>query len=421
MLHALIKATLTTALALVPTLSAAQSVTLDVTYSSGSYTEIMEETAARFAAAHPGVTIDLRAPYERHEAHLQATLRDAALGTPADVAFHGNHLVRIVVERGIAQPIDDFVGEAGFEALGYDPAVPGVARYDGQTFGLPWQISVPIIFYNADLVARAGGDPANLPTDWDGVLDLAEAINGLGDHITGGHFAYDTNGNCTFQSLINSHGGTMMNDGETELTFTGADGVWALGVMRDFAERGGMIDMSGNQAQQLFEGGNLGILASFSSLLGRFERAAAGNFDLVTGRWPIPAADGTVPAGGRTIVIQTEEDAKQQAAWDYLTFMTGPEVQSLLVERIGGVPANSRVIESGDYLAQYYAERPAARTGTKMIPRLSGWYAFPGENPVRIVDTIKEGLRQVITLEAEPDAVAAALAGKVTPMLGTAR
>lgn len=407
-----------TAASVLVTIMSANALELNVTYSSGSYTEIMEETARMFEEANPGITLNIRAPFDRHEEHLQRTLRDHALGEVADVAFHGNHLVSLLIERDIVQPVGPLMADGEtFESLGYAATVPQVAQRDGTTYGLPWQISVPLVFFNIDLVAQAGGDPDNLPQTWEEIIDLAEAINGLGEDVMGGYFAYQTNGNWTYQALINSRGGRMMDDEETKIAFNDEHGLWALNVISEFGSRAGMVDMSPNQARQAFEAGAIGVYASFSSLLGRFQTAADGQFVLAAGRWPMPAENGFVPTGGRTIVVQATDPDRQQAAWDYMKFMTGPKVQSILVKRIGAVPANLRVIESPDYLADYYAERPAARVGTEMVQFLAGWYSFPGDNAVKIVDEIKEQLRRAATNEAEVETIMADMVETVGPLL----
>jgi multiple sugar transport system substrate-binding protein len=41
------------------------------------------------------------------------------------------------------------------------------------------------MFYNAELVRRAGGDPDAMPETWDETIALAQAIEALGDGIEG--------------------------------------------------------------------------------------------------------------------------------------------------------------------------------------------------------------------------------------------
>lgn len=399
---------------------AAESIVLEVTNSSGSYAKILEETAQDFEAANPDIRILVRKPAERHEAHLQATLRDAVTGNLADVALHGNHLVSIVVKRGIAQPIDDLIAkEKDIASLGYSGAVPDIARFDGRTYGLPWQISAPIIFYNGDLVRLAGGDTKNLPKTWPEIIALAERIQALDAEAMGGFFDYLTNGNWTLQALLNSRGAYMMNDAETEIGFAGEEGLWALQILRDFGRRGGMVDMTQKQSQQAFAAGSIGIYPSYNSLLAKFEKAADGKFEVLAGPWPIPSESGRVPAGGRTLVIQAKDPQRIAAAWRYVKYMTGPEVQTFLVKSKGAVPANTLVIKDSRYLADYYAGSANARAGLAMLDYFKPWYSFPGEHTVKIVDTIKDHLRTVVVGEKVPEEAMQSMIADVRALLPT--
>lgn len=376
---------------------------LSVSYSVAAYRPLMEETAVAFEAAG-GPRIELRHPATSHEDHLQLTLRDAVTGEMADVAFHGSHLVPILARRGIAMPLDRLIAEEReWAAQGYAPAVAEAGRFGDATVGLPWQVSVPVIFYNTTLVRRAEADPEALPSNWAGIVALAASITAAAGPSAGGFFDYLTNGNWTFQALVTAAGGRMMSQNERTILFGGPEGLVALRILRAFSEAG-MVDMTQAQSQQAFAAGNLGVLASFSSLLGGFERAAAANgFGLRVGPWPLTHAAGRLPAGGRSIVIQSRGSARQTLAWRYVKWMTGPEVQSALVQRLGAEPANSLAVTREDLLGAYYRARPNARVGLEAVPLLTAWFAFPGDNATRIVDLLRDRLRDVATRRRTPD------------------
>ncbi len=74
-------------------------------------------------------------------------------------------------------------------ALGYTPEALALTQIDGVQYGLPWTSSTPVMFYNADLVRQAGGDPAAMPTTWDETIALAAKIDALGDDVMGMYYA----------------------------------------------------------------------------------------------------------------------------------------------------------------------------------------------------------------------------------------
>ena len=58
-------------------------------------------------------------------------------------------------------------------------AAVSVGLVGGKQYGVGLAMSTPVIYYNADLVKRAGGDPDKFPTTWDGIIDLAKRIEAL--------------------------------------------------------------------------------------------------------------------------------------------------------------------------------------------------------------------------------------------------
>ena len=63
-------------------------------------------------------------------------------------------------------------------------AVQEAQQVNGETHGLAVALSFPIIYWNANLVRKAGGDPDRLPTDWDGIIALAKRMGALGGDVS---------------------------------------------------------------------------------------------------------------------------------------------------------------------------------------------------------------------------------------------
>ena len=154
------------------------------------YGELFNEThkqiAAEFAKVQPDIKLTFRAAYDSYEEGTQKILREAVTNQLPDVTFQGLNRVRILVDRGIAAPMDDYIkAEKDFEKEGFHQAMFDIGMQNGKVYALPFAISLPITYWNLDLVKQAGGDPEKLPTTWDGVIDLAKKIDALGPDING--------------------------------------------------------------------------------------------------------------------------------------------------------------------------------------------------------------------------------------------
>src|SRR5262245_21871648 len=130
-----------------------------------------EQIAAEFMKAYPKYKVTFLAPQPGYEEVAQATLRAAVTNTLPDVVYHGLNRQRVFFDRGLAQPMDALIAaDSEFKTFGHSPGLLDIGRFGGKQLGIGFSVSTPIIYYNADLVTKAGGDAANLPTNWDDIF-----------------------------------------------------------------------------------------------------------------------------------------------------------------------------------------------------------------------------------------------------------
>ena len=258
----------------------------------------------------------------------------------------------------------------------------------------------------------------DFPTTFDGIIALAADIDALGGNTEGVWIARH---DWRFQSLLGSHGGRPMTPDESDIAFDDAAGFAAAGLYRRFAEEAGMSSMSENDARQAFPAGTLGIMFDSSALLTRFTEGAGDGFEVVVRPLPVVAEDPSTvyfPTGGSAIVMLADDPAVQQAAWEYIAFVTGPEGQRIIVENTGYAPANALVIEDDAYLGAYYAENENARVAHAQVAAYAGpWYAFPGAEGVAVTDLIAAAMVEVAD-GADVEATVSELADTLRARLG---
>lgn len=381
----------------------AENITISVSATPSTFADMFKKVTSAFEQQNPDIKVDLLLGAREQDAQLQDTLRGAITGNLPDVSFQGfNHLATLL-DRGLPVKLDDFIAkEPDWQTNGYAGGVTTTGTFVDGVYALGAGTSVPIIYYNADLVEKAGGNLKALPGTWDSVLELAKKIAALGQDIQGGIFQYQSSGNWTFQALINAQGGTMMTADRKKISFDGPEGLEALKIIRRFGETGqSKIDMSTDQARQLFLGGNVGILVDSSSSLANFEKQIGDRFRLRTTALPL-GENGKLPAAGIASVMFAKEPARQAAAWRFMKFISGPEGQTILGQSTGYTPANTLVAQDARYLLSYYAERANAGAANSVVNKLGPWFSFPGENSVKITDVIKSHLQDVVLLRKNP-------------------
>ncbi|KQW70072.1 ABC transporter substrate-binding protein [Methylibium sp. Root1272] len=370
----------------------------------GIFKTLQEDLANRFTKANPDVSIKFTAPATDYEQANQRVLLQAVTGQTPDITFQGLNRQRVLIDKGIPVDLTPLAAsDAEYAGLGLNQNLLKIGQFSNKQYGLPFSISTPIVYINTDLIRRAGGDPASLPGDWDGLFALAAKVNALGGGVRGFHYDWDISGNWLWQALVYSHGGVMASADERRVQFgdpAGQAAIKRLGEMRSVA---GMKDVPYTVSVQDFIAGNLGIWVQTTAFLGNVTRQVGDKFAFKTVAYPLGVSGGKVPAGGNVAMMLTKDPQKQKAAWRYLKFLASPEAATLMVKTTGYFPANDTAITKQEFLADFYKSNENYRTALKQLNYVATWYAFPGQNGLKITDVIQDGLHSVVAGRAAPD------------------
>ncbi|MEM9106883.1 MAG: extracellular solute-binding protein, partial [Pseudomonadota bacterium] len=145
----------------------------DVTY---------EKILPKFKEQHPNIDVKIRATYESYEDGTNTILREAVAGNLPDVTMQGLNRQAILVEKGIAKSLEPFIAEeADFAKDGYHKAMLDLGTFDSEVYGLPFSVSLPVGYYNMEVMAKAGiTDPSQLPKTWDEVVEVCGKLSDAG-------------------------------------------------------------------------------------------------------------------------------------------------------------------------------------------------------------------------------------------------
>lgn len=382
-----------------------------------------KKIAEAFAQTKSGIKVTFRAPYDSYEEGTQKVLREAITKQMPDITFQGLNRIRIFVDRGLAQSLDGFIkSDKGIEADGFHQAMFDIGTHNGRVYALPFAISLPVVYFNTDLVKRAGGDPNALPVTWDGIIGLAQKIAALGADINGVTYAWDITGNWLFQAPVFSRGGSMLTADEKAVAFNGSEGQTAFRNFARLVTEAKMPNLNQPDMRAAFAAGKTGIHFTSTSDLAKITEMIDGKFALKTSVFPdVAAGSGRLPAGGNVGMILSADATRRAAAWQVLKFWHGPEAAAIVAQTTGYMPPNKKANDV--YLKDFYVKNPNNYTAVKQLPLLTKWYAFPGENGLKITDVIKDHMNSIVTGKraAEPDRVLADMAADVQKLLPVKR
>ncbi|TPL05358.1 ABC transporter substrate-binding protein [Mesorhizobium sp. B2-4-14] len=410
-----------TALSLAAALPAYAETTLTVHYPMpGFFKNVMDTISKKFMEENSDIKIQFASPSATYEEGIQTILRQAGTDEMPDITFIGLNRLRMLNERNVAADLGPMVKKEGNMAeLGFSDTILKLAQVNGKQVGLAFATSNPIMYYNANLVKAAGGDPDNPPKTWDEVIALGGKIKALGNGVDGIDFRWQGD-DWMFSALLFGAGGKMLNDDGSKVAFNGPEGEKAVEILERMVKEGGMPVFTKPAGEQAFAAGKVGFEFQTTGALVNTIKNVGDKFTLRTAKIPlIDPVNGRLPTGGNAVVILTKDTAKQDAAWKFAKFAAGPYGASVVVPGTGYVPNNELAAKSSDYLGDFYKKNPLFQAGLSQMPLMVPWYAFPGTNGVKVTQTIVDNLSRIVDQSASPKDALADAAGDVEGMLPT--
>jgi multiple sugar transport system substrate-binding protein len=404
--------------------ASAQTVTLDVLYAQPGFAKYHEPIAQAFMAKNPSIAISFRAPAANYDEGHQTMIRQSITNQLPDIYVPGFHLLAeltnaLTKRQQILELGPLFAAEpADWREANYSEKIVELGKVNGKLYGLPVNASLPIMYFNTELVKKAGADPQHMPDTWDGVIALAAKIRETSPGVAGlGYDAHDWPDDWLFRAIIHQGGGNMLDPSGTKVAFNTESGRKAMRNLRRFVTEGGMPLIDFDSSRQQFTAGQMGIHFDTPARLRVISDQIGNKFTLGTEVFPIDdKAHGGIPTGGSAIVITSKDPAKQKAAWAYAKFLTGPEAQKVVVEVTGYLPTN-KLAAGPAYLGPFYEANPHFKTAARETDRAVPWQGYPGGNSVRVWRQQRETINAVMRGEIGPDAGLEKMAEDTTALM----
>jgi len=313
----------------------------------GQIAGLLEE----FDATHPNITVKETAVPGEYIELLQKMAASLAAGEePPAILIGGYNLLNYVADELNPVIINEknFGPEAKEVLDRYYDATRKLAVYNGKQVGLPFALSNPVMYYNADIFKAAGLDPDSPPKTWEDVEKQGRIIKEKTDKYP---IFIQNIDNWLDQALIFSNGGTFLTSDKKHVAFNGPRVVEVYEMWSGFVKEGLHPKMTWKEAQASFTGGDIAMQTTTIGFLSRYRQEA--RFDLRVSH--LPTFDGKpmgVPSGGAALHILAKDPDKKQAAWELCKFLTSQEGMSKWVETGYVAPIKAKVpVKKGQEIA----------------------------------------------------------------------
>jgi len=161
--------------------SAASAVELTMYYPvavGGSLTKIVDGLVADFEKENPDIKVNAIYAGNYNDARIKA-LAALKSGKPAQTSVMFSIDIYELIEQGAIVPFDDVVKAAEEKKWlnSFYPALMENGKTKGKTWGIPFQRSTIVMYYNKDAFRAAGLDPEKPPATWDELVAAGKKLD----------------------------------------------------------------------------------------------------------------------------------------------------------------------------------------------------------------------------------------------------
>jgi sn-glycerol 3-phosphate transport system substrate-binding protein len=329
----------------------------------GAVTKIVDAMVADFEKANPDIKV--KAIYSGgYQDTITKILTALKGGDAPQVAVALSTDMFTLIDEDAIIPYDDLVkGEAGKSWFSsFYPAFMQNSQTGGKTWGIPFQRSTVVLYWNKDAFKAAGLDPEKAPATWDEMREFATKltkrdasgnVSQWGIEIpSGGSFPY-----WLFQGLATQNGAILMNEEGTKVAFdkpavAEALQYWVDLTSKDKVAPSGLVEW-GTTPKDFFEGKTAMMWTTTGNLTNVRDNA---KFPFGVAMLPAKLRRGTPTGGGNFYLFKKSTPEQNAAAVKFVQFMTSPEQAarwSIATGYIGVSPAAFETKALADYVASF--------------------------------------------------------------------
>lgn len=295
-----------------------------------STSQLTDDMVAGFQAEYPHITVEFQSIVQGYDEKLQ--IMNASGETP-DVLLMWN--TPQYVESGIVEPLDAYIARDNYDMDQYYPVTADWAKYKGQTWGLPKDVTPRAMFYNKGVFDGAG---VAYPEDGWTWADFTETVKSLTNGKTGDEAQYGfialAGQTYMLQHFIWSNGGQLTSDDGMSATgfVNSAENVETLAWFKDVFDSSAKSLVStgdGNPGNAEFMSGKIAMMDNGSWPIADLRNEPGLEFGIVTP--PVPEAGMPFkPVVHSATWSMFAESQNKEAAWEFIKWVGGPAGAELI-------------------------------------------------------------------------------------------
>lgn len=338
----------------------------------GPITKVIDTFAADFTKENPSIRI-VPTYAGTYQETIVKVLTAHKSGTPPTLSVLLSTDMFTLIDEDAAVPFDDSLSTADDKAWlkSFYPAFMLNSQTEGKTWGIPFQRSTIVLYWNKDAFKEAGLDPEKAPATWAEHLAFAQKLTKRdasgntqqwGTQIPTTGFAY-----WLLQSLAIQSGTVLANQDGNKTAFDDPGTLEALTYLVDLSRKHkvmapGVIDW-GTTPRDFFERKTTMMWTTTGNLTNVRNNA---KFPFGVAMLPQNKRRGSPTGGGNFYLSKKASPAQREAAVKFVRWVTQPERAARWSIDTGYVAVSPAAYDT-PLMKDYVAKFPAAAVAREQL------------------------------------------------------
>lgn len=297
----------------------------------GPLTKVIDGYARQFEKENPGIKVNPIYAGNYDDARIKALAAlKAGQSAPLSVLFSID--IYELLEQDAILAWDDVATSAEDKAWlkSFYPALMMNGQYKGKTYGIPFQRSTIVLYWNKEAFREVGLDPERPPANWAEMTQMAQKlvkkdaqgnVTRWGVMVPSTGYAY-----WMFQAFARQNGQDLMNREGNRTNYAHPDVIAALQYWRDLGAKHKVMPegtVEWGTLRQAFTEGKTAMMWHTTGNLTAVRSTA--KFPFGVAMLPASKQRGSPTGGGNFYLFKKTTPAERKAALAFVKWMTQPE------------------------------------------------------------------------------------------------
>ena len=372
----------------------------------GPITKIIDKFATDFEKENPGIKVHPIYSGTYQDSITKALTAVKSNDAPAMSVLLSTDMYTLIDEDAIV-PWDPLIRTAEDRAWlqGFYPAFMENSQTGGKTWGIPFQRSTIVLYYNKEMFKEAGLDPNHAPETWKEMAEYAQKLTKRdasgkvmqwGVQIPASGFPY-----WLFQGLTTENGVQLMNAAGTETYYDKPAVIEAVQYWVDLTSKykahpEGIVEW-GTTPKDFFERKVAMMWTTTGNLTNVRSNA---KFDFGVAMLPANKRRGSPTGGGNFYLFKQTKPEQQAAAFKFVKWITSPSRAAQWGIDTGYVAVRPDAWETPE-MKKYVSEFPPAAVARDQLQFAVA--ELSTHDNQRVTKALNDGLQAALTGSKSPE------------------